>query len=564
MPETEPLVSRIYVEVGGTELPADVLSRLLEVTVDQHAHLPQMFTIRLADPQLELLDGSLFDLGKEVKISANAGTGSTRTPLLIKAEITAIEPLFKEGMIAEMVVRGYDKSHRLFRETKSRAFLNKKDSDLAQEIAQSGGLQAEVETTNTIYDHIFQHNLSDLAFLQHRAWRIGYECFVQDGKLYFRKPPTGGEEISLTWGQELQTFSPRMSLAEQVDEVVVKGWDVEKKEAIIGRAAATTAQLYPRLQQSQTGAELAGQFGTGKLAIVNQPVISQAEADALALARLNELSGAFVEAEGVAFRKPEICAGKIMRLEALGQRLSGNYLVTSANHVYTAEGLHTHFTVRGIRTGTLVEQLMGESHNERWYGVVIGIVTNVDDPLNWGRVKIKYPWMTDEAESGWARVMGIGAGPEAGWYVMPAVGDEVLVAFEQGDFNYPYVLGGVWNGQTKPPPEAVSGGEQPKVRVWRSLTGHTIATYDNNDNKIEIKTAGGHLVRLDDTNKKIELLSAGSLTITLDDNGRKIVFENSNGDIEIKGLNIKIQANANLDLQANGQTNVKGSIINLN
>jgi uncharacterized protein len=110
---------------------------------------------------------------------------------LIKGEITALEPVFGEGMVAELVVRGFDKSHRLYRETKSRAFLNKKDSDLAQEIAQAVGLSVQVDATSTVYDHIYQHNQSDLAFLMQRAWRIGYECFVEDGQLYFRKPPNG-------------------------------------------------------------------------------------------------------------------------------------------------------------------------------------------------------------------------------------------------------------------------------------------------------------------------------------------------------------------------------------
>ncbi|MGB4868916.1 MAG: hypothetical protein WBP47_02670, partial [Candidatus Promineifilaceae bacterium] len=68
---------------------------------------------------------------------------------LITGEITALEPRFEEGMVAELLVRGYDKSHRLYRETKSRAFLNKKDSDLAADIAQAAGLQADVESTST-------------------------------------------------------------------------------------------------------------------------------------------------------------------------------------------------------------------------------------------------------------------------------------------------------------------------------------------------------------------------------------------------------------------------------
>jgi uncharacterized protein involved in type VI secretion and phage assembly len=174
--------------------------------------------------------------------------------------------------------------------------------------------------------------------------------------------------------------------------------------------------------------------------------------------------------------------------------------------------------------------------------------------------------MTDDAESDWARVVGAGAGPEAGLFVMPEVGDEVVVAFEHGDFSRPFVLGGLWNGQHKPPPEAANaaGGEKPLVRTWHSRTGHLITMYDNADNKVEIMTAGGHKIVLDDAKTKIEITSKGGLTLILDDSSSKITFKGS-GEVEVKSSgNMKLEAGGNLDLKASGQVNVKGAMINLN
>ena len=561
MPEAQVLASRIYLTVDGTAVERDVMTNLLEVEVDQHVHVPDMFKIRLADPNLRLLDEGPFDLTKTVKIEA-AGPDGEKS-VLIEAEVTALEPAFGEGMVAELVVRGYDKSHRLYRETKSRAFLNKKDSDLAREIAQDVGLQAEVESTPTVYDHIYQHNQSDLGFLMERAWRIGFECFVDDGKLYFRKPPNAaGDALTLAWGQDLLTFHPRLTLAEQVGEVIVRGWDPERQEAIVGRAQH--GALYPHLEESKNGAEWAEAFGRGQLVIVDLPVASQAEADALAAARLDELSGAFVDAEGSAFRRPALKAGKTVRLDRLGERLSGRYLVTAATHVYRPEGLVTHFSVRGTRTGSLVAQLAGEDPRRRWPGVVPAVVTNAGDPEGRGRVKVKFPWMTDEAESAWARNLGAGAGPEAGFFAIPDVGDEVLVAFEHGDFSRPYILGGLWSGQHTAPPELGSNGEEAQIRIWRSRGGHTIIFYDNADDKVEIKTAGGHTLSLDDANQAITFTSSGGIQLALDDSGSKLVVE-SGGEIEIEAsANLKIKAGANLELEAGGQVNVKGATINLN
>ena len=554
MSKPSELASQISIKLNGDQVQHSVLQNLASVVVDQHSHLPDMFTMRLHDPGLELLDNGPFDLTKEIEIGAEKPDGNQA--LLIKGEITALEPDFGEGMIAKLTVRGYDKSHRLYRETKSKAHLNKKDSDLANEIAQEIGLQAKVDPTKTVYDHIYQYNQSDLAFLMQRAWRIGYECFVSGGKLYFRQPPLGEAGVTLTWGDDLLSFRPHLTLAEQVEEIVVKGWDVEKQAAIVGRAQK--GRLYPGIEESKDAVDKARAFGTGKLIIVDQPVVSQAEADILAAARLDEISGAFIEAEGVAFRRPDVMAGRMVTLEALGKRFSGAYLVTSATHVYTAKGLRTTFAVRGSRTGLLTEQMIRHRPLDRWPGVVTAVVTNTDDPNDWGRVKLKFPWMTDDAESDWARVLGVGAGPEAGLFVMPDVDDEVLVTFAHGDFSQPFVLGGLWNGKHQLPPEAAKArsGEKPLVRTWRSRKGHRVAVYDNADDKVEIVTAGGHQLVLDDANRSVTITSKGGHTITLDDSSK---------EIEIKATgNLKIQAGGNMDLQANGQMNIKGTLINLN
>ncbi len=248
------LTSQVYISVRGTELSPTVMKKLAEVVVDQHTHLPDMFMLRFYDPGLELLDEAPFDLTATVEITAE--TVTHEKVRLISGEITALEPVFEEGMIAEVVLRGYDVSHRLFREIKSAAFLNKKDSDLAVEIARRAGLQPEVEPTKTVYEHIFQDNRSDLAFLRQRAWRIGYECFVDDGKLFFRRPLKGDASLSLTWGSDLQTFTPRLTLAEQVDEVWVKGWDPDRP------TASAKAPHEPKRTEARRSSELEfGAFG---------------------------------------------------------------------------------------------------------------------------------------------------------------------------------------------------------------------------------------------------------------------------------------------------------------
>ncbi|MCZ7666616.1 MAG: phage baseplate assembly protein V [Chloroflexi bacterium] len=178
-----------------------------------------------------------------------------------------------------------------------------------------------------------------------------------------------------------------------------------------------------------------------------------------------------------------------------------------------------------------------------------------------------------------------GGGPAAGFIAIPEVGDEVLVAFEYGDFNFPVIIGGLWNGKHAIP-DATAGaaaGEKPLIRSWQSINGHSIAMYDNADKKIEILTTDGHTILIDDANKKLEIATSGGHTatfddqsktveikssgghkITMDDNGRKITVESS-GDLEVKAaMNMKLQAGMNLDLQGGTAVTIKGALVKIN
>ena len=134
----------------------------------------------------------------------------------------------------------------------------------------------------------------------------------------------------------------------------------------------------------------------------------------------------------------------------------------------------------------IFSQLMAPSEAEsRFYGVALGVVTNNKDPDKLGRVKVKLPWMDEQAESYWARIVSPMAGKERGFFFLPEVDDEVLVAFEHGDPEHPFVMGALWNGKDKPPLDNADGKND--VRVIKSRSGHVIRLTDKQgEEKIEI------------------------------------------------------------------------------
>jgi uncharacterized protein involved in type VI secretion and phage assembly len=133
----------------------------------------------------------------------------------------------------------------------------------------------------------------------------------------------------------------------------------------------------------------------------------------------------------------------------------------------------------------------------RVYGAVIGIVTNLDDPDGHGRVKLTYPWLQDDSESPWARIVSFMGGPERGAVFRPEVDDEVLVVFEHGDMRKPYVLGALWNGSDAMPSERADDADN-NIRLIKSRSGHLILLDDTGgEEKITIQDKNGNIVQLD-------------------------------------------------------------------
>lgn len=205
--------------------------------------------------------------------------------------------------------------------------------------------------------------------------------------------------------------------------------------------------------------------------------------------------------------------------------------------------------------------------SEKIFGVVIGIVTNNQDPEGLGRVKVKFPWRESQDESDWARLTTLMAGNERGSFFLPEVDDEVLVAFGQGNLEQPYVIGTLWNGKDKPP-ETNSDGNN-NIRKLKSRSGHEIIFNDDSQQKkekLELRTKAGHSLVLDDSSgqEKIEIKDkTGSNSIILDSAQNSITIECA-GQLKIKAQMIELEAGASMTLKSNGSLTIKGTIVQIN
>lgn len=561
--------TQIFIKINGAPAPEELMAMLEEAVVDSSLHLPDMFTILFQDPRLEWIDNALFKIGNSIEIEVQTGQeqGGLKGKL-ISGEITALEPNFSDQGLTTLLVRGYDKTHRLHRGRKTQTFLKQTDSAIVQKIAGEAGLSAMVDATSEMHDYVLRNNQTPMEFILSRAERVGYQVYTENGALYFKKGDANrGDGPTFKFGENLFSFRPTLTTGHQADKVVVKGWDPKGKKEIVGEAQPNS-QLNPG-GVAKTGSATAKVFGAAEAVVTNQPVFTPGEAKSLATGLSNDMTREFIQAEGECSGDPRVRAGWNITIQGVGQQFSGKYFVTSATHTYNESGYRTSFSINGRHPNTFTHLLHsngsgGSNGHILMQGVVTGLVTNNKDEENLGRVKVKYAWL-GEIESDWVRIAAPMGGAERGFYYLPEVNDEVLIAFEHGNPHRPYIVGTLWNSRDKPPePNNQAVGADGKVnrRVLKSRSGHLIVLDD---------TQGKEQIVIRDKTGKNEVIidsAKNSISInvqkdySLDATGNVTIDSKGNVTVSSKG-NVSIESIGNLNLKAAGMLNIKGNKVSI-
>jgi uncharacterized protein involved in type VI secretion and phage assembly len=230
--------------------------------------------------------------------------------------------------------------------------------------------------------------------------------------------------------------------------------------------------------------------------------------------------------------------------------------------------------LRGLLEGR-VKSLENEAENtrERVHGVTLGKVTSLLDPKGLGRVKVQLPWLSNQVDSGWARIATAWAGGSRGTYLLPEVGDEVVVGFRHGDLKHPYILGFLWSDTERPP----EFSPLLQRRELKSKSGHKIVFDDFIGlQALTLKSQGGHQIKLDDTigGMKVSITdSSQNLSVVIDTSGGKISISSTVGRIELSAAagqisldatSIDIHAKGALSLKGDGTVSINGGIVRIN
>ncbi|MFJ8885954.1 VgrG-related protein [Streptomyces sp. NPDC102402] len=549
------------------ELPRIWAAQLVNCVVDENVGLPDSAVLTFRDPDHEFLQKTGITIGTPLKVSVVTVSGQARERLF-SGEVTALE-LDRDRTGSFTVVRAYSKAHRLQRGRKVVAYRNMTAAAIVRKVAAGAGLTCgTVEAEPVTYQQLSQANVSDWDFLQFLAGESGAQVRVDDkGLLQFTKPrkasgapapstPATRSPMVLEYGRNLLALRASLSAADGAQQVEVRGWDVANKQPLVARKASVDSDtVVPGLSPA-----FAARFGkSSKLTVTDTPYRTHAETKAVADATAAEVSAGFAELEALVEGNPKLRAGKPVALGNVGQAFSGKYTTTAVQHVLEPHGgFRTTVWVSASPDRSLTGLVTGANapgRGPRMPGLAIGVVTDVREPggAESGGVRLKFPWLDDTYVTDWVRTVQWG-GKGGGGVFSPEVNDEVLVGFEQGLLDSPYVIGGLYNGVDKPSPHDVPLVDRTTGKVNRrslvSRSGHRVELLDARapgSSGVRLTSADERLeVFLDNRRGRIELTVYAAKgrqrplsSVLLDKKG--ITLDAGRGDVSVSGRNVDIQ-----------------------
>lgn len=553
--------------VDGESLGKAVLRDVIEIDVDERVdgHAAAEIMMRNHDPDRRAATNSereVFRIGANIVVQLGYH-GELRE--VFAGVITGVAALFPASSIPVAVIEARSRSILLASTERPRVFEETTLVDEFDTIAADYGLTAEVGDsgkTETRFDVS-----TDWARALATAKRHGWVSYVRDTELILRPPNAPSDSIELKYGTSILELRVAEDVRHLGDPVTAVMWDPANVEAITSEteAAGSDVELGDRVSLTDRLGD--SDMPLRGVSLVTTERADQGEADARSVgaARRNQLR--HITGRGAAIGIPDLRIDQWLTIEGIGARFNGPHYLSAVRHRLGRRGYTTEFTLG------LPRPLVPSTEPTPAPALAIAAVTDLDDPLGWGRVKVEFPWAGDTAGAVWARVACTDAGPDYGTMFVPAVGHEVIVGFVADE---PVVLGSLWNGASAVPEEVDPDANE--VRLIKTPAGHKIR-FDDGAATIAIESAAGSKVLLDDDNGAIELTESGGNSAVINGDGIQltattgdIVLSASSGNVKIDAVGIegkatgpsKLESSATLDIKASATLGLQGALVNIN
>ena len=324
----------VTVNVGGTAVPED---HLVSFVIDRDMNQPDMGTIVLYNQDHRY---SKSKVGDPIEVLVGQNQQS-----IYKGEIVGLEPAYRGNEPMRISIRAMDKFHRLLRKRKSMTYTNQTDQQILTQVAQDAGLTVDWKhDTSITYKHVYQHNQTGMEFIRTRAARMGCHIWCKDTTLNIKQPDLSTDsgitlKVSeeLAEGDQMRGFTPKMSSAPIASKMTVKGWNPETKELIQGTASAQSSPL-----GSQNASSASSDFGDNENFVVDHPIWSTEEANAVAKAKLQDQSLTYMTGEAEVIGDPKydlgIVVSVVVNTQDSSDTFNGKYYIMGVTHRYISSG----------------------------------------------------------------------------------------------------------------------------------------------------------------------------------------------------------------------------------
>ncbi len=515
-------------------------------------------------------------------VTIEAGYDNTNK-VIFKGIITRQSIKIDVSMGSSLEVECRDAAIRMVVGRKSLTFSNQKDSDIISSIIASyPGVSAVVTPTAVIWPEQVQYYATDWDYILSLAEANGLIVTTINGKITVATPDASPASIcTVAYGDGLLEFNADLDSTSQLSSVRASVWDYKTQAVISGEATNDVPGA-----GNLTSKTLSGVVNLDNYQL--QTAASLPSDDLTEWSKAQMIRSEYAKIQGEAkFQGTNLLEpANYITLEGLGDRFSGKHLVSGVTHVIedgnwiteVALGLSPQWFTQ--QPDVMAPPAAGLLPGAR--GLFNGTVKKMfDDPDGQFRILVDVPMFDQNGAGIWARLSNFYSTSGAGAFFMPEVGDEVVLGFLGEDPRYPVILGSLYSSSKIQPYTGLTPTENNALKAIASKSGiyiqfddenkvltictpdkntfilsdkeKKITLQDDNNNSIVMSSAGIVIKSA----KDIELDAAGKVTIT---GPQGVSTTASGGDVQVKGVNIKENADMEFDAQGGTQATVQGGM----
>ncbi|MGK7926389.1 MAG: type VI secretion system tip protein VgrG [Spirulina sp.] len=506
---------------------------------------------KIASARLIYLDGAAatgnfplsntdrFVPGQAVEILAGTGQDSIS---LFQGIVIRQNLKIRDRTAPQLIVECRHPAVKLTIARKNAYFFEQRDSDIISGLLEEAGIEAEVESTATVYPQQVQYCATDWDFLLLRAEANGKLVLTNDEGVTVKAPAFDRPPIcTLQFGATILEMDAAIDARGQYDAVKSLTWDSAAQTRLEKEATDPGVQGLGNLENAELAA-VAGLESYPQHHVAIAAEEAQAWADAQWLkSQMSRVSGV-VKCEGIATVNP----GDIVRLSGVGDRYNGNAFVTGVRQDFDlVQGWKTH-----VQFGN-VDRWLGQENDVSAplaaalvpgvNGLQIGVVVSNEDPEGEHRVRVRMPLVDEDEEGTWARVATLDAGSDRGFFFRPEIEDEVILGFLNDDPRQAVILGMLHSSAKAAPLE---GSDDNPEKMYQSRS--QMKLYFNDEKKIlRLETPAGNKLTLSEEEAAIAIEDQNDNKITLTPDG------------------IQIESSRSLHLKAGTELSIEGSSVQI-